>query len=574
MKFYIACIQKINEVVDNLILSSNEKFVACPSLRVFESEDFNFLSGENLTQKDFLKSEDISMQLNSLSDSAEFWDIDPNRNLFEKFKQCITDIKIKPKEDVENQYQKFIDILYNADESETKILEKYNEKLSEYESLIENYEDIVNEFSDDNTPEEKTAILQRLDVAEKRLALHIASWKLNGIKDTVENALEKLNKLTIYDQFLKHLRSIKSKVENAEVTGLQSLNDYSKLQIIPFDFYEDEHAWSSLEVNNNELDSLFKKAKQNLKGFNESILDFDYKEDFIEKITLRYCVFSIKRAWLFPSIFDNEFIRKIKKTKLFYAKRIILIKDLRVILKEDLTEQEKTEINKNSVIKFGPIFMKNQFFKNKISKEAFIKPITNKRLYKDISRAKLDKKIAKKVPHLMTMHRVDKPKVMFARLAKPTNAPKARNLRTSRLRHTVIKPVEAKPTPIKIGKINTKAMMFHKINWGNKSKSSNLHFSILDILSKEGVYKAEISIKNNSSNFFKSIESDETGAIKDTLPKGNYQINIRKNGYKEVTFTQIVQENKNITIKKELEPQEVIYDSYFLIGVIGETINL
>ena len=89
-------------------------------------------------------------------------------------------------------------------------------------------------------------------------------------------------------------------------------------------------------------------------------------------------------------------------------------------------------------------------------------------------------------------------------------------------------------------------------------------------MSETGIYKAEILIKGINDTYLKEVETDQDGDVKVLLPKGTYQIDIQKNGYGKMSFRQQVLENKNIDVKKVLKPKEVIYDSFFLGGVIGE----
>ncbi|KAA5822293.1 carboxypeptidase regulatory-like domain-containing protein [Algibacter amylolyticus] len=584
MKFYIACIQKIYETVKPSMVNSTDEFVACPSLRVFESSDFKFLSGKDLTQNDFLNSEDVSMQFNSISNTKGFWDIDPNLNLFDLYKSRIAQLKTKNKTILKNELKKDFDLLYNSDESETETLQNYNEKLAEYDDLLSQFESLVETFDSELTDDEKKALSQRLDVIDKKIGLHIALWKLNGLKDTVDNALSRINHLNEFDQFLVELKNIRSHIQNAESTGIQSLTTFSKTQIVPYDFYSNDFAWSSLEVLNTELNGLFSNAKKNLVGFNEGLLDFEYEEDFIEKVTLKYCLINIKRPWFKPDALLHDFVEPIKTKSALYAKKIVLIKDLRVILKEDLTSVEKSNIQKNSIIKFGPIFMKSQLFKNKTSRKDFIKPITNKKLYKANIFSKIDAKIMLKSPRIMAVN----PKLMAPALLtkskikmatnKKVASPKAlhvnmRPIAVNKAQALKQKSITAKPQLAHL-KLDPKKLMFHTINWTNITNQSNVHFTIKDNLTNEPLYKSEISIQNRSTNFYKEIETDESGKILVKLPKGGYNVSIRKNGFKELTFTQIVQETKNLNILKKLVPEEIVYDSYFLMGIIGEQVKL
>lgn len=575
MKSYIACIQKLKEITEETNTNNQEKFIACPSLRLFESEDFKFLSGENLSPQDFLKSEDISLQLNSLSNHENYWDIDPNLNLFDTYKNKIERLKVKTRVILKKSCDDDIKLLYLPDETETDLMASYNEKLLGYDELIQEYQEIVDEYDDSLSDLEKKSIEQRIDIVVKTIALHTAKWELNSVKSTVESTLEKINRLNHYDLYLNSLNEIKSKLKNSESTGIQSNDSYNKLHIVPYDFYENDNNWNSIEIQSKEFDSLFNKAKKTLEGFNESILEFDYKEDFIEKITFNYCSISIKRNWFQPAILHNEFVEnKIAKNQYTYAKKVMLMKDLRIILKENLSSTEKKEIEKNSVIKFGPIFMKNQFFRNKISNEAFVKPITSKSLIKKRIFKKMEIKIDKASPSLATTLK-PKPKVV-------TRSRRATPLATHRVNPTMMARISTKKdSNIKLHKVNTSAIklnakmaLIHKVDWNKTKTQSNLHFTLKDKHTKEPLYKSEISIQSKNTSLFKEIESDENGKISTTLPAGSYEITVRKNGYKEVKFTQAILTNKNQNISKTLEPKEVVYDSYFLMGIIGEKIAL
>lgn len=571
MKSYIACIQKLKEITEETNTNNQEQFIACPSLRLFESEDFKFLSGENLSPQDFLKSEDISLQLNSLSNHENYWDIDPNLNLFDTYKNRIEGLKVKTRIILKKSCDDDIKLLYHPDETETDLMASYNEKLLEYDELVQEYQEIVEEYDDSLSDLEKKSIEQRIDIVVKTIALHTAKWELNSVKSTVENTLDKINRLNHYDLYLNSLNEIKSKLKNSESTGIQSNDSYNKLHIVPYDFYENDNNWNSIEIQSNEFDSLFNKAKKTMKGFNESILEFDYKEDFIEKITFNYCTISIKRNWFQSDILDNEFIEnKSAKNQYTYAKKIMLMKDLRIILKENLSSTEKKEIEKNSVIKFGPIFMKNQFFRNKISNEAFVKPITSKSLIKKSMFKKMEIKIDKTSPSLATTLK-PKPKAV-------TRSRRATPLAARRVNPTMMARVNPKIKLHKVNtptiKLNSKMALIHKVDWNKTKIQSNLHFTLKDKHTKEPLYKSEISIQSKNTSLFKEIESDENGKISTTLPAGSYEITVRKNGYKEVKFTQAILANKNQNISKTLEPKEVVYDSYFLMGIIGEKINL
>ncbi|MFV0541060.1 MAG: carboxypeptidase-like regulatory domain-containing protein [Aestuariibaculum sp.] len=570
MKFYIACIQKLKELVEDTNSKSNTNFVPCASLRVFEATDFEFLSGKLLNTEQFLNSEDISAQLNSLSTDKTYWDIDAQSNLYEYYKLFLEQLQLKKPQDEMTVSIPDKKLLYSTDNEPSEQLLLYNKYLEQYEQLVDELNELYSGFENDTASEDnKTTFFLKVDIHQKKIALLLAEWRLKGLKDTIEKALKNINKLSDYDKTLKLKNKILSDIKNIEAIGIQSMNAYVKLQMVPYNFYKNENAWTSLEVNQSELKSILSRAKKDLKGFNKDIINFDYDETFINKITLNYCIITIKRPWLYKDVPISKYIDSNTKKNIYtYAKKIVLIKDLRVILKENLSQAEKTAIEANNIIKFGPIFMKNQFFLNKTSKESFIKPITNKKIYSSKYAHKVDKKLVHAAPLIMAVN----PKTTI----KPqTVKDKKATIVSTRLRIVTpkIKP-ETKPKPLIT--FNAKSALLYKIKDLNIAtiKQSNIHIKISDKLTKDGIYKAELSFKSVNNNFFKEIETDEKGTFSFSLPKGTYNVSIRKNGYKELEFNQAIQENKNINITKILEPQEVMFDSYFLMGIIADKVTL
>ena len=102
----------------------------------------------------------------------------------------------------------------------------------------------------------------------------------------------------------------------------------------------------------------------------------------------------IRRTWLKKNLLNSDYIVETETTETSrYPKKILLLKDIRIVMHDNLKEDEKKEIEAKSILKFGPILMKNQFFLNKHSKESFIKPITNKVAYHNLA-LKIDSKLA------------------------------------------------------------------------------------------------------------------------------------------------------------------------------------
>ena len=74
-------------------------------------------------------------------------------------------------------------------------------------------------------------------------------------------------------------------------------------------------------------------------------MNFDYKEEAIQKITLQYSLVHVKRPWLNEEILNNAFFTSGPKREMaYYAQQVLLIKKLRVILKENFSPEQKTEL--------------------------------------------------------------------------------------------------------------------------------------------------------------------------------------------------------------------------------------
>lgn len=594
MKFYLACIQKLSELVQETSGTEN-KFLACPSLRVYESSDFDFLTATTPKPEDYISSENVSMQFNSLSTSSRYWDVDATSSLFDLFKERLEQLKLKERDDLSRDNQNAEKILHQKDGSPSQALLNYTDALNEYENILEQHADFLSTINMEASEQEQLVNTRRWDVLQKQLSLFIANWKLKGSKEEIEEALNKLNKLTDYDAFLALKNTIESRLKEGETTGVKSLVEFSKVNIFPNDFNKSDLSWSTLEITHSEVNAIFKRAQIALKGFNEDILNFDYDEDFIDRLSASYCIITVKRSWLHKTLFESEFVITDQTTKEYtFAKKILLIKDVRVILKEDLTAKEKAEIDGNSIIKFGPIFMKNQVFTNALSAKSFIKPITSKAIYAKAYAPKIDNKIAQISQNLV----LSKPKNSKSTLKTTKNKVPLKGKTVRPVAHIKPQMLNIDPKFVKLTQtekthpkqelksiklsnkmltsktLDLKSLMIYNIPQQPAVKTSRVHFVIEDHLGDHPLARVEISIKDQRSSYFKEVESADNGQISILLAESNYEVTLRKNGFKEMTFLQSVKEDANVTILKQLEPQEVVYDSYFLVGIIGDQIRI
>ena len=261
MKYYVACIQKLSELVSQQINTKNQEFMMCPSLRVFETNDFEFLTEPKPSVERALRHEDISIQLNSMSSKEASWDIDVNNNLFDRYKEYIKTLKIKDQSTISDEIGSGLGLLYDEAGLPTEQLVKYSEMLHGYEGLLEEKQTLQEQLSDVETEEAKQIIQDQLKLLKRKITLQLVDWKSNGFKSSIEAALDKENKLSDYDTFLELKSKVESELLNAELTGMQSMSSFTRLQMIPSNFYKDATTWSQLEIEDKEVDAIFEKAK-------------------------------------------------------------------------------------------------------------------------------------------------------------------------------------------------------------------------------------------------------------------------------------------------------------------------
>ncbi len=567
MKFYFALVQKIKNTLETTTRTSETIFRNCASLRAFEPSDFEYLVSTEIAHEDFINKEEISIQLNSMSAPNAPWDIDTNRNLFSAYSNAIERLKLKDRDDYVVSDANEIRILY-TDQNEK------NEKYKRYLKFLEDHDNLVEEkisLMDDQDEMEEDIYRSKLAVINRKLSILLADWETIGHKHEVESALAKINEVSGYDAFLANLEDVREKLRSAGQTGLASQSEYSALYLSPLKFHKNDDSWSDLSMSKSEIPKLFKEAESELLAIGDGPMDIEYDETYIESISLKYCVVDIRRQWLDEPLLNSEYIQKRPAPlELLYARKIILIKDLSIMLSKAGIKKVKSSKAPLQFRTLGLVF--NSTVKMESAKHAMIKPVSNLKFHK--LAAKSMAKIVAKAPAQFLRANTVTATIPTVSAAAPATTGRRGGGAGGKKPKRPLANLRAKFSP----KFSMSAVT-HKLYTGvvqqkPKKKQSNIHFEILDSFQNDGIEDVDISLESKNSSFFTEVTTDDSGRVTLALEAGRYNMVIRKNGYSEVNEVIDIKSNSNKTVKKKLEPKEIIYDSYFLIGVLGKKISI
>ncbi|WP_143055631.1 hypothetical protein [Flavobacterium terrigena] len=587
MKYYISLFQKIKEYYKTQSTNESEIPLICPSLRVYNNEEMNLLLpqmliDETLKGEAFLKKQDISFQLNSIPSSDKYWDVNPSNTLFDAYGKIIEVKQVEAEQIKETEHLDANKILYDDKGKPTKEKKAYDKYLPLFDKLITEWEEHVAKYNGLTTDDEKQVWLTKLNNILLRKEKLIVDHKLLGHKELIENAMSKINKLDGLDLFLANLMNSRNIMENSAKTGLQSLETFHDINFIPYDFMSNKNGWIKLTIDKKELDELYERAKVQKDDFPKEIITIDYDEKNILGIELEFSIVTLQRSWFSLSSLVSSFFKWTEAKSISdgetisndfllpaFPKKMFLIQNLKINIDPTVSANVVSDINQ--LISFGPIIMKSQLFVNSNNNVSFIKAVRNKetlrsnnvKYYSDkaeINKVETTNPVAAPVatpvtasPHIaVTPIRMARP-IMSA---KPVMAARTMDVSRTAMKSAVLgNPALFKPviiTTINIGNLTT------------------IVVNIKDSITKQAIYKSEISIIGINNSFFKEIESNKEGSTEIKLPVGNYKVIIVKDGY-SVFEEELKIENQN-TISKEysLNPESVNYDSFFLIGMVCE----
>lgn len=605
MKYYTALFQKIKEYYKSQSSNPSELALICPSLRIYENDEIKLLLPQILLDdplkgEGLLKKQDLSFQLNSLPASDTFWDVNPANTLFNVYGELINaDQGLSPDAiaTVNEEAQK---VLYDAKGKPTKEKKAYDKYLTQYETLLREWEMHVNTYDDAFSDDEKNIWLEKLNVILLKKEKMAVDHKLLGYKKQIEEAIKQLNSKDGLEIFLANLTNSRNTMEMSRKTGIQSLESYHDINFVPYDFMSNDSGWIKLSIDKKELDSLYEMAKNEKDAFPDEVISIDYDEKNIIGIELEFSIVTMLRNWFSLPTLTSEYFKWNGKQPVSdgqtisndfllsaFPKKMILIKNLKINIDPNISDAVVSNIDQ--LIHFGPIIMKNQLFTNASTNVRFIKAIKNKETLESnnvkyySTKATLDEpapfepepvttppiKPIASAPVYKALAGIKQPLIKAtmapgikmmpstdpAPTPVPTPSPQTSNAvwgikRFIRTNPILFPPVIKDPTPAKT--------------------LTTVILSVTDSVSRQSVYKSEISIIGTNNNTFKEIESDKNGAIEFQLPVGNYKVKIKKDGYK-VFETELKIENL-FTVTKEyaLAPESVTYDSFFLIGMICE----
>lgn len=593
MKYYVSLFQKLKKIYESQSGQQNEEILLCPSQRVFTNEELNLLTPKSLISVDktldsFNKKRDVSYQLNSLPSSNLFWDINPSNTLFDRYKDILD--SIQPKKLEENLINLNLDIQSKlvVNRKETKKFKTYIKYLELLQNSINEIENHLQKYEDQSSEDQIQLWSEKLTILKTKTKLAYAELSVKGFKNEIEPILEEMNKKSDFENYIQLVESTKSFFEIAEKTDIDSLEDYHGISFIPYDFMKSDSGWNKLKLSKLDLDSEYQNARLENKNIPQEILSIDYDEKYITDIELDYSFIHLKRSWFNKNILESSFFdcqenKPISDGKTIsndfmisaYPKTMMLIKNLKINIDSNIPETEITNVNQ--VIQFGPIVMKSQLFINQNTNEKFVKAITNK---ETLQSSQLNYKLKKANTNASI---VELPLNRKNETVSIKNATfRSFNLKTN----TKIEKLNKKEP----NSINTQSLIAKNIDntkfFLKPEFITKINPTILNVLNTKvtiklinkiarevPIYKCEISIIGNGTNFILEIETNQESIANCSLPKGLYSIECRLDGFKLFKSSFKVESTNNLSLEYLLEPDVVFFNSYFLIGMVCEKLT-
>lgn len=558
MKYYNALFQAIkNEYKER---NSDAIIAFSPNGFIYDNEDFDLLNQENLDRGKLLTKEDLSYQFNSLTSNVKSWEIDVSNNLYLKYKELIQLAELNSR-DSSSDFSDQMAILYNDKGVETAAYKKYKTYVNKYNNATDLLQDhLSNDDLSVLDDLQKINWTSKLETLQNNIKIILSEWIAKGNKVIISNALDKIYQENVIKNTSLTLSELKQNIAFQEKTGLNSNSDYIEMQFIPFDFTSDNSKWSHLKLDKTKLNSLSDEFKKE-NSINNSTIDLDDKyEKYINAVEFDFCIVNINRSWFRKEIISTDLNSNSPATKeCFYASKLIFMKNLSI----DLIDFEEDNIINEGIIKFGPLILKNQIFKNITTKKLSLQPIDSKDIYKSNNykilsqqREMVTKPIKETIAAVSTpVSQIRNPNIirppMFTRLEAKSD---------TKTTTTFGKVIEAQ----KINKIN----FLPVINFQLLDNTGNLILRISNkIITDKVEANCTISIIGINNEFIKEVVSDINGQLVVSVPIGDYNISIKKSGFKPLEFKQTIGAAGNIIVNKTIDPTNIIYESMYLIGV-------
>lgn len=581
MKYYSALFQAIK---NDYLRRNNEAILAfSPNGFIYDSEDFDILNRTNIDREKLLNKEDLSLQFNSLTSNIKSWEIDVSNNMYLKYKEIILNLELNSIDHSET-FTEHLNVLFTSEGKETPKYKKYKAYLSKYDKAIEDIQaHLLNDISSMND-DEKVLWSFKLESLQNKVKVILSEWFSLGNKIVINNALDKIYQENLVKNNVITLNELKQNVENQEKTGLNSKSEYIEMQFIPFDFTTNDSKWTHLKIDKFKLETLSLDFNKEFTTININIDLDEGLEKYINSAELDYCIVNINRSWFKKGIIKEY--KSIDNSNCYYASKLIFIKNLSLDL--DDFDQNINLMN-SGIIKFGPLILKNQIYKNNFTNVSFLEPIASKEIYKSNNYAIITKH-SKLAPNLVRDIKTNS--VGDLNLTKPTppvnpsstsdaitTSPKTNvfvNRSNSVLLSNTLKPKSDFNLSNNLNDISIKRPFI--LPYLKLPKTDNTGNLVLKITNKkiadEPITDCVVSVIGINNEIIKEVITNQAGEVILDLPFGEYNITIKKSGFISIEFNQVIVASGNSIIKRALDPTNLVYESMYLIGVCLEDFNL
>ncbi len=592
MKYYSALFQAIK---NDYLQRNNEAILAfSPNGFIYDNEDFDILNQTNIDQGKLVTKEDLSLQFNSLTSNSKSWEIDVSNNMYLKYKEIIRTLELNPTDDSEAFIEQ-LNVLFTSDGKETPKYKKYKTYLAKYDKAVQ---DIQTHFLNDISlmnDDAKAIWSLKFEALQSKAKVILSEWFSSGNKILINNALDKIYQENVLKNNTITLNELKQNVEIQEKTGLNSKSEYIEIQFIPFDFTTNDSKWTHLKLDKTNLETLSLDFNKEFVNINIKIDLDEGLEKYINSAELDYCIVNINRSW-----FKKGIIKDYKSNdnhNCFYASKLIFIKNLNLDLDNF---EENIDLMNTGIIKFGPLILKNQIYKNNFTNVSFLEPIASKEIYKSNNYSILNKH-SKFTPNAATDSKPNATSDL--NLSKPTvsvnpslasnalgTTPKT-NVFVNRSNDVILSNTIRPNTVIASNTVkpNNNTIITHNMNDVLLRKkyilpyikiltTDNTGNLILKITNKkienEPIRDCVVSIIGINNEIIKEVLTNHAGEVVLDLPFGEYNITIKKSGFESIEFNHVIAATGNSIIKKAMDPTNVVYESMYLIGVCLEDFNL
>lgn len=581
MKYYSALFQAIK---NDYLQRNNEAILAfSPNGFIYDSEDFDILNQTNIDREKLLNKEDLSLQFNSLTSNIKSWEIDVSNNMYLKYKEIIQNLELNSTDNSET-FTEQLNVLFTSEGKETPKYKKYKTYLTKYDkALLDIQTHFLNDISSMND-DAKEIWSSKFEALQSKAKVILSEWFSLGNKILINNALDKIYQENILKNNAITLNELKQSVENQEKTGLNSKSEYIEMQFIPYDFTTNDSKWTHLKIDKFKLETLSSDFNKEFVTINIKIDLDEGLEKYINSAELDYCIVNINRSWFKKGIIKEY--KSIDDTNCYYASKLIFIKNLSLDLDNF---EENINLMNTGIIKFGPLILKNQIYKNDFTNISFLEPITSKEIYKSnnytilTKHSKLTPNLAREIkPNITSDLNLAKPIVSVnPSLASNTiiTTPKT-NVFVNR-NNNVILSNSIKPNNDLIINNNLNDISIKQpfiLPYIKLHKTDNTGNLILKITNKkiadEPINDCIVSIIGVNNEIIKEVLTNQSGEVIIDLPFGEYNITIKKSGFVSIEFNQAIVATGNSIIKKAMDPTNVVYESMYLIGVCLEDFTL